>query len=346
MPFKKCIYDLCDEKPTHNYKKCVAKYCKYHAKKSMVNVIGRYCKNDNCVIQPSYGYKGKSAEYCLTHKKNNMINVRLPRCQIPNCNKIKYVIRKSDGFVFCKSHTPDNIEIMRKKCIIYKCSRHASHNYYGELPLYCYLHANDDMINVKFRKCELKDCYNLPYYSRYMNGQPTICDIHHTNDMFRIQVYYCNETNCKKIAIYGYKQIDYLIPLYCMEHRLFDMTNVQIIRNYIKRLYVALKDDIESLKMLDIKVAERNNEMVITFEQLTIILTMYDYKTWNIWPTVFIQFSLNSNVNKIIEHVKEILYFYPKKDELISVYKISRNNININHLLLMNQELSLNYHYS
>ncbi len=101
-----------------------------------------------------------------------------------------------------------------------KCYKVASFNFKGTTPpIYCFDHKENDMVNVKSRKCLY--CNKQPNFN--IEGQSASCCFDHkTDDMVNVASKRCLE--CNKQPIYN---IEGEKASYCFDHKTDDMINTK-----------------------------------------------------------------------------------------------------------------------
>ncbi len=111
---------------------------------------------------------------------------------------------------------------MGKKCEYNDCDKYASYNVINEKPKFCFDHKQENMVNVKHKKC-IK-CNKIPYYNLPNQKIGLYCDEHKLADMVNIKSIICKHKSCTTQASYNLPNKK--IPLYCSIHKLPDMVHL------------------------------------------------------------------------------------------------------------------------
>ena len=136
-------------------------------------------------------------------------------CQFENCkNRATYGTNSNP--VRCITHKEIN---MKASCGLCKCGKYAIYNFSGKRPAFCNSCKEEEMINVKDKKCS---CGNGLKIYNYEGLKPEFCSSCKKNDMINVIHKKCN---CGK-AFPNYNYVN-LIAKYCFECKLEDMINVK-----------------------------------------------------------------------------------------------------------------------
>ncbi len=68
------------------------------------------------------------------------------------------------------------------------------------IPTHCYAHKNENMTNVKSKKCAEKDCIRIPTYG-FEKNKPVYCAQHCKKEMVNCRSSLCQEKDCKKYRV-------------------------------------------------------------------------------------------------------------------------------------------------
>ena len=115
---------------------------------------------------------------------------------------------------------------MVKTCKFNNCKKHPNFNLDGEKQaLYCFLHKENNMIDVRSKRCFFENCKTQPKYNFEAEKKAIYCFLHKENNMINVISKTCRFENCKTIPNYnfeGKKQ-----PVYCVSHKENNMINIK-----------------------------------------------------------------------------------------------------------------------
>lgn len=154
----------------------------WNNKKDYQDEDDEICFYPGCNAPGSFGFKGDIFVYCLTHGKPGMINLHIDKCYKNNCKKKTFKLKpikprpspyetplKKRYFLIVNDTRPKIPWAIT--CIRKNCGKNASYNVIGDPnPLYCLLHAENNMVNVMIDKCHIPSCL---YKKREV-----FCDLH------------------------------------------------------------------------------------------------------------------------------------------------------------------------
>jgi hypothetical protein len=102
---------------------------------------------------------------------------------------------------FCKDHKEQNmINVKTKRCEIVDCDITASYNIPGEtIPRFCATHKELNMIDIKHKICEIKECMIIVRYG-LLGKPPTHCSSHKQKGMITSPTKPCQTTSCKQLG--------------------------------------------------------------------------------------------------------------------------------------------------
>ena len=108
------------------------------------------------------------------------------------------------------------------------CTTRAYFGYIHNEPLFCKLHSEDDMIDVKNKKCQSPGCTRAASFS-VLGKKAQFCAEHKDKNknekMINVSKKKCIDFGCDMIAYYGYQKD--MIVKYCKIHQLEDMVNLK-----------------------------------------------------------------------------------------------------------------------
>jgi len=169
----------------------------------MIDVLSRKCIE--CGVIPHFNFVGQTKGlYCTTHKLDGMIDVTVKRCKANKCfNPVT-----TAGEEYCNKDLKSMRGDTRKmtKCQR-RCGEDAVYGYLNKLPMYCEIHAKDDMIDLILEN-ECEECENE---HTHIYGNVKYCNDHLPSDSHLLTVkrickycdireeseYICND--CKKV---------------------------------------------------------------------------------------------------------------------------------------------------
>lgn len=141
----KCDVICCFKTPDNMYK--INKIDKYRCRNHIISCNIKKCNNTPII---SLEYNRKKLYYCKYHGKQYNITL----CDNRSCNMI--ATYGNNKPTYCIKHRQNNMEILVDQCSFFGCYNKPTHNYmlcFKELNIpkgiYCHLHANDKMINIK-----------------------------------------------------------------------------------------------------------------------------------------------------------------------------------------------------
>lgn len=169
--------------------------------------------------------KGK---YCNEHKIEGMIKINKKEvCKNFYCNKTAcFGYLNTNKYEYCNIHKENNmINLKIKKCVFEGCDENAYYNLENyKYGIYCISHKKENMINVCQSKCKFKDCKSIPRYNYITEQKYAYCKIHKLDNMVNLKLLRCNVQNCTKIAVFNYP--DQKKAIYCTHHKEENMINL------------------------------------------------------------------------------------------------------------------------
>ena len=148
------------------------------------------------------------------------------KCMYDNCLKRpKYNLPTETIPLYCYEHKKENmIDIKRKKCIYNNCLIRPSYNLSTEtIPLYCFKHKKEDMIDIENKICIHDNCNKRPNYNISTENTGLYCLEHKKENMINIYSKKCQYKKCKEYVLYGFINKN---PLYCFNHKQINMINL------------------------------------------------------------------------------------------------------------------------
>jgi hypothetical protein len=113
-----------------------------------------------------------------------------------------------------------------KTCIRPGCKTQPNYNKEGETKaLYCSIHKEDGMIDVKHKTCIYPGCKKIPNYNKEGETKALFCSIHKENNMVDVKNKTCFHSYCKKIP--NYNKEGETKALYCSIHKENGMVDVK-----------------------------------------------------------------------------------------------------------------------
>jgi hypothetical protein len=125
--------------------------------------------------------------------------------------------------IYCGIHKqPNMVNVKDPKCIEENCSTRPTYGLPNGKATYCSIHKKDNMVNLKSPKCQHENCNTIPTFG-VPGGKALYCINHKTIDMINVKCKTCAYTNCTKQPGYGLVNGK---PEYCTEHKLPNMVNL------------------------------------------------------------------------------------------------------------------------
>lgn len=221
--FKFCHAFPCNITPIFGFNRKEPLKCENHRDHGMKDVINKLCKYPHCSERAYFGDEIEKRQFCGTHK-GSMVNFYIKMCREKDCPTIP-----SYGFVWgdpiaCFDHKDnDMIDVRSKRCDHSSiCYKQPSFGYIQNRPLRCYDHQDDDMYDVRHIKCEKPECSTRPSFG-YIFGEPQYCFNHKANDMLDVVHKRCEYENCTTVCCFGYEEKK---PHFCVTHKADDMIDV------------------------------------------------------------------------------------------------------------------------
>lgn len=117
---KKCIWNRCDEIPTHNFPNyCYGILCAKHKLSGMISSSDSTCQQSGCLQPAKFGKLHEDATHCELHKKKNQYsdNERYPKCNEVGCGDIaKYAKNENSYPTKCAKHCRQDKNVVEKPC--------------------------------------------------------------------------------------------------------------------------------------------------------------------------------------------------------------------------------------
>lgn len=188
MSTRKCQYYKCTKVPKFNIAGENPLFCKMHKSDNMINVtaIPLKCIHKGCETRPVFNHVGETyGIYCRKHKATDMINVADKKCEHPGCNKLP------------------------------------SFNFEGKFPMYCYVHASLDMVDVKNKnkRCQHVGCMRQANFSVCGSKERGMyCSSHSSAGMSNVSGGVCAHKGCTKYPCFNFA--GETKALYCRDHKI------------------------------------------------------------------------------------------------------------------------------
>ena len=142
----------------------------------------------------------------------------------------KYPIYNYEGeikLLYCNLHKEDTmVNVKDKPCIYSGCKIRPTYNYEGKTnALYCSSHRLENMIDVKNRKCIHDGCITIASCNYHGEKKGLYCKKHKLQGMSDIINKLCIYPDCRTRPTYNYKSETK--PILCCIHKHDDMINVK-----------------------------------------------------------------------------------------------------------------------
>ncbi len=125
--------------------------------------------------------------------------------------------------IYCKLHASDNMMNVKNKCCQYEgCKLRPSFGLIWGKATHCGNHASENMMDVKNKRCQIDGCMKLPSYGLIW-GKATHCRDHASEDMYDVKHKRCQIDGCNKIPNFG---LIWGKATHCRDHASEDMMNV------------------------------------------------------------------------------------------------------------------------
>jgi hypothetical protein len=121
----------------------------------------------------------------------------------------------------------NNVDVSEKlKCSVINCDNEKiEYNFFKtKIPICCYDHRKDDMINIYDNTCQEIGCDNLPEYSFIQDTCSLNCFLHKKNNMVKKKNRKCQTYGCTKWAYYCINGTD--VTIKCTQHKTEDMIRI------------------------------------------------------------------------------------------------------------------------
>ncbi len=143
---------------------------------------------------------------------------------------------------YCKTHSQEDMaNVKNKRCIEMNCNKQPSYNFKGETQaLYCVTHSLEEMVDIKSKHCIEDDCNKQPNYNFKDQKKALYCKTHALKEMVDIRSKRCIEDECDKIPNYNFKGETQ--ALYCKTHALKEMINIKSKRCELCQMTLASKN--------------------------------------------------------------------------------------------------------
>lgn len=139
-------------------------------------------------------------------------------CRVPNCGKHATFGTRFNYPLYCKLHKQESMQdVKHVLCCVPDCKKRAT---FGLTEVSCcFSHQKEGMRDLRHPSCV--KCYRRPSYC--LTGRtPTHCHVHKTLGMKNVKHPHCQ--HCDTLATYGYQKNK---PLRCLQHKEEHMTNVK-----------------------------------------------------------------------------------------------------------------------
>ncbi len=152
----------------------------------------------------------------------------MTKFKCPVCSKQAiFGFAKTDKQLYCSDHKEDEmIDVKNKRCIEDNCTKRPTFNVEGETKaLYCSKHKDDDMIDVISKRCIEDNCTKIPTYNKQGETKALYCLEHKKDRMIDVISKRCIEDNCTKIPVFN--EAGETKALYCSDHKKDGMIDVK-----------------------------------------------------------------------------------------------------------------------
>lgn len=239
-----CAAHMIQKYATFNYKGLSPMYCVDHRAPTMVNTLDELCLVDGCRKQANFNFPDVSTgNLCAEHRQKGMVDKLHKKCAFEKCLKEpSFNFAMSGGPKFCGEHKEKGMKNVRKKGCAFNgaCDTSPSYNYPNKKPhLYCDKHKLEGMVNKKRKNCKYTGCNNKAHYNYPNVKGGEYCLSHMLPGMVSKskKIIKCKfEGECKNTAYYnvfGSKN-----PLFCYEHKIFNMSIIHIAPCEMKGCYI------------------------------------------------------------------------------------------------------------
>jgi hypothetical protein len=170
------------------------RFCVWHKRDIDVNIAGISCLEPGCSVQASYGDpKVGIAVFCKAHKQNGHEDVCNNRCEHVGCRTLASYGCPSEGKRrFCKTHSrAGDKNLITPTCKFketyadpnippFHCEKQQPVFGYEDqdIPLYCFAHKQEGMVNLVKLECTVEGCSNPRTYGSREEGTAQRCKEH------------------------------------------------------------------------------------------------------------------------------------------------------------------------
>jgi len=157
-------------------------------------VRNRKCEFDFCRSSPCWGFEGTFPRLCENHKLKGMLY--MPRNKTVNV------------------------------CCALGCPKDGFFGYIGKEERFCITHKLDNMMDVRYRRCEEPTCPRRAYFNYQGELVARLCSHHSLIGMKNVKgnIKKCEEPTCPLVARFNHPKEK--IPRFCSYHSLIGMTIV------------------------------------------------------------------------------------------------------------------------
>jgi hypothetical protein len=157
-----------------------------------------------------------------------MVNIQHKKCFFGDCNtQPNFNYSGEKKALYCFLHKENNmIDVISKKCNFLNCKKRPTFNFEGEpKAIYCLLHKYPGMINIVSKHCKFSNCIKQPNYN--FEGEPNAiyCLVHKYPGMINIVSKHCKFSNCIKQPSFNFEFEKKAI--YCFLHKQQNMVDIK-----------------------------------------------------------------------------------------------------------------------
>ena len=179
-----------------------------------------------CKIDGCYNPSLDYINLCISHSEGKKLKPKY--CKSPTiCIKYAYYGSIDNEPLFCKIHSDNNMVNVKafktKKCKHPGCKVQPSFGFLGEKSQFCNEHKEKDMIDVINKKCVHEECKTRARYEYFGQITPKYCLEHKEKDMTDITRTKCSHKGCKTIPSFGSENDT---KKYCETHKSADMKDI------------------------------------------------------------------------------------------------------------------------
>ena len=146
-------------------------------------------------------------------------------CKFENCKTIPIYNLEGEKAIYCSLHKQEGmIDVKHKKCKYEECKKRSRFNIEGKKAIYCSTHKLKGMVNVTYKPCKYEGCKILPLFNIEGSSKAIFCSSHKLEGMVNVVSKKCEHEDCNTqpfFNIEGSKS-----ARFCSAHKLEGMINV------------------------------------------------------------------------------------------------------------------------